>query len=114
MSKSHGPSFYAQMIILDNCRTCRGRAVVKPLFYELPCDCCNGSGWVHGETGEALPIEVLATQLGLRYRESLRENKHLRWELDALKGEAKPQAAESAYYEQNNRRGAGGTNYTGD
>jgi hypothetical protein len=114
MKKSHGPAFYAQMISLDNCRTCRGRAVVKQVFFELPCDRCNGSGWVHGETGEALSLEVLATQLGLRYRESLHENKHLRWELAEIKGEQKPKAAESAYYEQNNRRGAGGTNYTGD
>ena len=114
MKKSHGPAFYAQMISLDNCRTCRGKAVVKQVFFELPCDRCNGSGWVHGETGEALSLEVLATQLGLRYRESLHENKHLRWELAEIRGEQKPKAAESAYYEQNNRRGAGGTNYTGD
>lgn len=114
MIKSHGPAFYAQMISLDDCRACRGRAVVKQIFHELPCDGCNGSGWVNGESSEALPLDVLATQLGLRYRESLRENKHLRWELDAIKGESKPTAAESRCYEQNNRRGAGGTNFTGD
>jgi hypothetical protein len=114
MNKNHGPAFYAQMISLDNCRTCRGRAVMKQIFHELPCDGCNGSGWVNGETGEALPLEVLATQLGLRYRESLRENKHQRWEIAELKGESKPLAAESRYYEQNNRRGAGGSNFTGD
>lgn len=114
MNKKHGPDFYAQMISLDNCRICRGRAVVKQVFFELPCDRCNGSGWVHGETGEALSLEVLATQLGLRYREALHENKHLRWELAEIRGEQKPKAAESAYYEQNNRRGPGATNFTGD
>ncbi len=114
MNKKHGPAFYAQMISLDNCRACLGRAVVKQVFFELPCERCNGSGWVHGDTGEALSLEVLATQLGLRYREALHENKHLRWELAEIRGEQKPKAAESAYYEQNNRRGAGGTNYTGD
>lgn len=114
MKKSHGPAFYAQMISLDDCRACRGRAVVKQIFHELPCDDCNGSGWVHGETGEALSLEILATQLGLRYRESLRENKLLRWDLDAIKGEPKPTSVESRYYEHNNRRGAGGSNFTGD
>lgn len=114
MNKSHGPDFYTRMISLDNCRTCRGRAVVKQVFFELPCERCNGSGWVHGDTGEALCLEVLATQLGLRYRESLRENKHLRRELAEATGGQSPKAAESAYYEHNNRRGAGGTNYTGD
>lgn len=114
MNKVHGPAFYAQMISLDNCRVCRGEALVMQVFHKLPCDHCNGSGWVHGETGEALPLETLATQLGLRYRESLHENKQLRWEIAELKGDDKPRAAESAYYEQNNRRGAGGSNYTGD
>ncbi|AGN82942.1 hypothetical protein L483_20975 [Pseudomonas putida H8234] len=35
--KNHGPAFKKAVIELDKCPLCRGRAVTKGVFYELPC-----------------------------------------------------------------------------
>lgn len=105
MSKSHGPAFKKAVIDLDVCPLCRGRAVTKGLFYELPCDNCNASGWVVAATGEALALDELVTQLSMRLRAALRQ-------IEQLKN---PQASgPEATYQASNRRGVGGTNYTGD
>ncbi len=106
MKKQHGPAFKAQQITVAQCAACKGRAVVKGVFHELPCPQCSASGWVSAETGDALPLEVLVTQLGLMLH---RANTML-----GFMGEMVPTRAESRQYNQNNRRGAGGTNYTGD
>jgi len=105
MIKSHGPSFLKQAIGLARCPTCRGRAVTKGLFFEMACTACNASGWGSAETGEALPLEELVIQLSLKLQAADKRIEQLN----------KPQASgPGAQYEQNNRRGAGGTNYTGD
>lgn len=105
MSKSHGPAFKKAVIELAQCPLCRGRAVTKGMFYELPCDHCNASGWVVAATGEALALEELVTQLSLMLQAATRQIEQLR----------KPQASgPEAAYQGSNRRGAGGTNYTGD
>ncbi|MBF8646859.1 hypothetical protein [Pseudomonas pudica] len=105
MSKSHGPAFKKAVIDLEVCPLCGGRAVTKGLFYELPCDNCNASGWVVAATGEALALDELVTQLSMRLRAALRQ-------IEQLKN---PQASgPEATYQGSNRRGAGGTNYTGD
>ncbi|WP_145182407.1 hypothetical protein [Pseudomonas sp. URMO17WK12:I11] len=105
MKKSHGPALRKEQVILAKCSDCQGRAVVKGVFYELPCGRCNASGWVSALTGEPLPLEELVTQLGLRVRE-----------LEQQADRQRPPRTEgpSGQYETNNRRGAGGTNYTGD
>lgn len=105
MRKSHGPPLRKERIILAQCSDCRGKAVVMGVFYELPCGRCNASGWVSAITGEALPVEELVTQLSMRLQEVER---HLE-ELKSSRG-----VGPGAHYESNNRRGAGGTNYTGD
>lgn len=90
---------------LAMCPACRGRAVIKGVFHELACVQCNASGWVTAETGEALPLEVLVTQLSIRLRAAehqIAQHKCFR-----------PAGAE-AQYSENNRRGPGATNYTGD
>lgn len=107
MKKSHGPSLKASPIPLKWCPTCKGKAVTKGIFHDLPCTECHASGWVSAETGEAIPVEVLVTQLGLMlniYQQRI------------LAFGARVNQASGAHeqYEQNNRRGAGGTNYTGD
>jgi hypothetical protein len=79
--------------------------VIKGVFHELACVQCNASGWVTAETVEALPLEVLVTQLSIR----LQAAERLIAQLNCFK----PAGAE-AQYNENNRRGAGGTNYTGD
>ncbi|MEX2903717.1 hypothetical protein AB3967_20625 [Pseudomonas rhodesiae] len=105
MKKVHGPAFRAAQLDLAKCPACRGRAVIKGVFHEMPCVQCNASGWVTADTGEALPLEVLVTQLSIR----LQAADHQLAQFRKL-GPSGP----SAQYEQNNRRGAGGTNYTGD
>ena len=95
----------AQQLELAKCPACRGKSVIKGVFHELPCVQCNASGWVIAETGEALPLEVLVTQLSIR----LQAAEHQIAQFNCFK----PAGAE-AQYNENNRRGAGGTNYTGD
>ncbi|EKT4540300.1 hypothetical protein QEM15_002469 [Pseudomonas putida] len=105
MRKSHGPAFKKAVIDLDECPLCRGRAVTQGVFHELPCDYCNASGWVAAATGEALPLDELVTQLSLNLQAATRQ-------IEQLKN---PQASgPEATYQGSNRRGAGGTNYTGD
>ncbi|MCR8975557.1 hypothetical protein [Pseudomonas sp. S11P7] len=105
MKKSHGPSLRALQLDLAKCSTCRGKAVTKGVFHDLACARCNASGWVTAETGEALPLEVLVTQLSIRLQAADHQLAQFR--------KLAPSGA-SAQYEQNNRRGAGGSNYTGD
>lgn len=106
MKKSHGPAFRAARIELIKCPTCRGRAVVWGISYELPCGMCNASGWVSAETGQVLPLDVLVTQLSFKLQAAEQQ-------IEQLKRPA-PSNGPAAQYQQNNRRGAGGTNYTGD
>nr|WP_314872140.1 hypothetical protein [uncultured Pseudomonas sp.] len=105
MRKSHGPSLKKDRIVLTKCVDCRGSAVVKGVFYEMPCGLCNASGWVSAVTGQALSLEELVTQLGLRVSE-------LEQQVDRQRPSRT--AGPDAQYQSNNRRGAGGTNYTGD
>ncbi|EKT4479917.1 hypothetical protein QEL91_005694 [Pseudomonas putida] len=105
MMKKHGPAFKKAVIELEKCPLCRGRAVTKELFYELPCGHCNASGFVAAATGEALALDELVTQLSLMLQAATRQ-------IEQLKN---PQASgPEATYQGSNRRGAGGTNYTGD
>lgn len=106
MKKSHGPAFRAAQLDLAKCPACRGRAVITGVFHELACVQCNASGWVTAETGEALPLEVLVTQLSIRLQAA-----EQRLELLARPARA---VGPEAQYENNNRRGPGATNFTGD
>ncbi|MBM0209893.1 hypothetical protein [Pseudomonas syringae group genomosp. 3] len=106
MMKRHGPDFRSAQLDLAKCPACRGRAVIKGVFHELACVQCNASGWVAAETGEALPLEVLVTQLSMRLQVADRQ-------IEQLKRPAQ-MTGPAAIYQQNNRRGAGGSNYTGD
>ncbi|WAK44849.1 hypothetical protein [Pseudomonas phage PseuP_224] len=105
MKKTHGPAFRAALLDLAKCPACRGRAVIKGVFHELACVQCNASGWVTADTGEVLPLEVLVTQLSIR----LQAAEHQIAQFNS----SSPSEVE-AQYNENNRRGAGGTNYTGD
>lgn len=105
MKKSHGPAFRTTKLDLAKCPACRGRAVIKGVFHEMACVQCNASGWVTAETGEVLPLEVLVTQLSMRLQAAEQQI--------AQFNRFKPAGA-ATQYEQNNRRGAGGSNFTGD
>lgn len=106
MNKSRGPEFRAVMLDLAKCPACRGKAVIRGVFHELACVQCNASGWVTAETGEALSLEVLVTQLSIRLQAADRQ-------IEQLKRPALMTGA-AAQYDENNRRGPGATNFTGD
>ena len=106
MKKQHGPAFKIDQLDLAQCPICKGRTVVTGVFYDLACVQCNASGWVSAHLGEALPLEVLVTQLSIRLQAAEHQVELLTRE-PLMSGPA-------AQYERNNRRGAGGTNYTGD
>lgn len=105
MRKSHGPAFKKAAIELSQCPACRGKAVVKGVFYEMACEQCSASGWVEASTGKALELDELVTQLSIRLQAATQQIEQLK----------RPQAGgPEAGYQGSNRRGAGGTNYTGD
>ncbi len=105
MQKSHGPAFRKALRPLQQCHVCHGRAVIRGLFHEMACDQCNGSGWVD-EMGSALPLDELVVQLSFKLQQVERQ-------MNEVKRTPTTSGA-GVQYEQNNRRGAGGTNYTGD
>jgi hypothetical protein len=86
------------------CATCRGAGSTKGVFFEMDCAACNASGWVCQSTGDALPLEDLVPQLNMKLRNVTAELNRARH----------GQGGAHEQYEQNNRRGAGGSNYTGD
>ncbi|WP_027923813.1 hypothetical protein [Pseudomonas sp. URMO17WK12:I12] len=106
MKNAQAHSFRKARIELEHCFTCKGKAVVQGVFYELVCCDCNGSGWVMAGSGLMLSTDELVTQLSLRLQQAQREIEVLQ-RGPTLCGQAE-------YYQQNNRRGAGGSNYTGD
>ena len=91
---------------LVQCTVCKGRAVVKGVFYELVCTDCNGSGWVVEGSRLVLSLEELVAQLSFKLQTAEREILTLKSPCGA--GDAEQQ------YQESNRLGAGGTNYTGD
>lgn len=105
MKTSHGPSFKKEVIKLAECPACHGRAAVHGVFHELACEACNASGWIDGWTHQALPLAELVTQLGMNLRAAQNQIEQLK---------KPPVNGPGAQYEQNNRCGAGGSNFTGD
>ena len=106
MQKRQGPGFNRERIELEPCSICKGRAVVAGVFYELVCTDCNGSGWVVQGTKLVLSADELVTQLSFKLQQAQRE-------VLALRTPPAPIGLQGQY-EQPNRLGAGGTNYTGD
>lgn len=103
MKKSSGRAFVRCLIPMTECPSCHGAGLIRGVFHQLECIGCHSSGFVHAETLEPLLMEDLVIQLGLevcRARNQLSSSPTV--------GGAQRQ------YEQNNRRGAGGSNYTGD
>jgi hypothetical protein len=106
MQKGQGLGFQRQRIELESCSICKGKAVVKGLFYELICTACNGSGWLVRGSRLVLSSDELVIQLSFKLQQAQREIEVLQQD-SSISGPV-------AYYQMNNRRGAGGTNYTGD
>jgi len=102
--RKHDPAFKKEAIELAQCPTCRGKAVIHGVFHQMACVQCSASGWV-AANGEALPLEELVTQLSLRLQAAQRHINELKH----------PRATgPEAIYQEGNRLGAGGINYTGD
>ncbi|OMQ41059.1 hypothetical protein [Pseudomonas putida] len=103
--RTHGPAFKAQQLELAVCQTCCGKAFIKGVFHDLFCVQCNASGWVEAGTGYALSLEFLVTHLSLKLQQAQQQIELL---------ERGVPTGPVAQYTQNNRRGAGGSNFTGD
>jgi len=101
MKKLHGPAFRRELKPLMECSICRGAGSTEGVFHRLDCLACNASGWVCRITGDAVPLDELVPQLNIKLR-------NLTAELIRAK------QAQGGAHEQNNRRGAGASNYTGD
>lgn len=99
MRKQHGPDLKRRQLPITRCPDCRGRCVTAGLFHELPCTSCNATGWVDPATGQALPLEEIVFTLNHRLL-------HLEQQLTTLQRTQPTQ--------ENNRRGAGFSHYTGD
>ena len=106
MQKGQGLGFKRQRIELEPCPTCKGKAVVQGISYELICTDCNGSGWVVSGSRLVLSSDELVTQLSFKLQQAQLEIEVLQ-QGSSISGPAE-------YYQHNNRRGAGGSNYTGD
>lgn len=103
MKKRSGPSLVQQKRPLKRCPACHGRGLVKPMFYEIPCDTCEASGVVCKETGEALPMSELVLQMRIR----LNEREQQLAETRKLLADCRAQINGRGY-------GAGGLRYHGD
>jgi hypothetical protein len=106
MSKSHGPALRRTLIPLEHCKSCKGQAVITGLFHHLDCIDCHASGWVRADGGEPLSLQDLVTQLSF--------NLNAAYAAGLAGSSEKEPVGLLNYYSQNNRRGAGGSNFTGD
>lgn len=104
MNRSHGPAFRRKLKFIVECNICLGKGERLGLFHYLDCEHCLGSGWVCGHTLQTLPLSDVVPVLNARLKDALAE---------IAKGRHVIGGAQQQY-EQNNRRGAGGSNYTGD
>jgi hypothetical protein len=104
MKRTHGPALRRQRKSMMECGACRGAGIVGGVFHDLDCVTCDGTGWLCAVTGSPLALPELVLELNRRLRDALAEVGRARHQI----GGAQQQ------YNENNRRGAGGTNYTGD
>ena len=104
MKKLHGSLQKRELKFIVECNICVGKGMRLGIFHYLECEHCLGSGWVCGHTLQTLPLIDVVQVLNARLRDALGEIAKARQVI----GGAHEQ------YEQNNRRGAGGSNFTGD
>ena len=104
MKKLHGSLLRRELKFIVECNICLGKGARLGIFHYLECEHCLGSGWVCGHTLQTLPLSDVVPVLNARLKDALTEI--------AKAGQVIGGAHKQ--YEQNNRRGAGGSNYTGD
>lgn len=108
--KRHGPAFRRELRFIVECPTCGGKGTYAGVFHQMDCPQCLGAGWVCGHTLKAIAASEIVPVLNSRLRDALAEIAKAR---RMLGNDGAGQGPEQQY-QQNNRRGAGGTNYTGD
>nr|WP_296268433.1 hypothetical protein [Pseudomonas sp. UBA6562] len=106
VKKGTDRGFDQARIDLVKCPTCKGRAVVRGVFFELACTACNGSGWVVEGSRLVLPLDELVTQLSFKLQAAEQQ-------ITQMKRPSETHGPEQQY-QGTNRRGAGGSNFTGD
>ncbi|MEL7937660.1 hypothetical protein [Pseudomonas delhiensis] len=94
-----GPDLQKAVPAIQRCRTCRGQGFTKGVLFELDCTSCDGTGWI-GEDGMPVEPAALIRSLGRRLIEA--EQRLVN------------QVKASVWIEENNRRGPGGSHFTGD
>ncbi|PTT90426.1 hypothetical protein DBR45_56255 [Pseudomonas sp. HMWF031] len=104
MKKLHGSLQQRELKFIVECNACVGKGMRLGIFHYLECEHCLGSGWVCGHTLQTLPLSDIVPVLNARLKDALGEIAKARQVI----GGAHEQ------YAQNNRRGAGGSNFTGD
>lgn len=98
--RKHGPDLQKDVPAIQRCRQCRGEGFTKGVFFELDCAACDGAGWL-GLDGKPVQAAALIRALARR--------------LDKAEQQLVDRAKASTWTaEDNNRRGAGGSHYTGD
>ena len=105
MKKQHGPAFVRSLIPMAECPSCAGKGYINGLLHQLDCIGCHGAGLVHAETLEAIPVNDLVVQLGMKVRKLAARLKTL---------DCSTPSAEARHYQQDNTRGAGRTTFRGD
>lgn len=84
LDKKAGRSLKLNLPELVECSTCKGSGKIKPMFHEMPCDGCNGSGYVDKETGEAIPEHILIPAMKAVIKQLKFNNYHLKKQLCEL------------------------------
>jgi len=97
--RKHGPDLQKAVPAIQRCRQCRGQGFTKGVFFELDCATCDGTGWLGADGAPVEPVALIRA-LGQR--------------LDKAEQQLVDRARASTWSEDNNRRGAGGSHYTGD
>jgi len=103
MLKPRRPELATSIQSLADCPACHGAGLEQGLFGKRVCGTCFGVGLL-GADGEPLLLEQALLQLRLRLTQAQGEVRQLR---------ARLPAPEPTYY-TDNRRGAGGSHFTGD
>ncbi|MDZ5601719.1 hypothetical protein SJI00_02860 [Pseudomonas sp. RP23018S] len=110
MKRSHGPALRRELKFIVECNCCGGKGTYSGVFHQMECPRCLGLGWICGHTLNQLSASDIVPVLNHWLKDALSEVAKAR----QLLGTDKPALGPEQQYRENNRRGAGGTNYTGD
>ncbi|MEX5551742.1 hypothetical protein [Pseudomonas pergaminensis] len=110
MKRVHGPAFRRELKFIVECSVCRGTGIYTGVFHQMTCENCHASGWVCGRTLTTLPLMDVVQVLNVRLKEVQQQLAVAQRALAVMGVDAGP----ARQYNENNRRGPGATNFTGD